>query len=129
MGSQATWLVVVCWNLHIVMIGLGQATWPAISQGQVPCKARRLHFSCSVSSIKFCYAMSFLLQDNYPEMLNIKLFVNVPRALEVLFSVLTSLSDASTRRKMQMVSTARTRAALQQHIDPAQLLARYARFT
>ncbi|EFJ48320.1 hypothetical protein VOLCADRAFT_60677 [Volvox carteri f. nagariensis] len=66
-----------------------------------------------------------LFQDNYPEMLSVKLFLNVPRLMEVLFGLFSALTDAETRAKFVMASPARARAVLLQYIDPVQVPQRW----
>jgi hypothetical protein len=62
-----------------------------------------------------------LFQDNYPEMLSTKLFLNVPWFMEMLFSVMAAFSDAKTRKKFSMVGAGNSRVALLEHICPEQL--------
>jgi hypothetical protein len=62
-----------------------------------------------------------LFQDNYPEMLSTKLFLNVPWFMEMLFSVMAAFSDAKTRQKFSMVGAGNSRVALLEHICPEQL--------
>eukprot|EP00195_Chlamydomonas_chlamydogama_P015990 CAMPEP_0202911340 /NCGR_PEP_ID=MMETSP1392-20130828/54700_1 /ASSEMBLY_ACC=CAM_ASM_000868 /TAXON_ID=225041 /ORGANISM="Chlamydomonas chlamydogama, Strain SAG 11-48b" /LENGTH=394 /DNA_ID=CAMNT_0049601807 /DNA_START=87 /DNA_END=1271 /DNA_ORIENTATION=+ len=69
-----------------------------------------------------------LFQDNYPEMLSTKLFLNVPKIMEFAFSIMSAFSDSATRSKFQMVSSANTRATLLNYIEPARLQGRYGGF-
>ncbi|GIL90876.1 hypothetical protein Vretimale_17158 [Volvox reticuliferus] len=69
-----------------------------------------------------------LFQDNYPEMLSAKLFLNVPRVMEFVFGVFSAFCDAATRAKFVMASPARARAVLLQYIDPAQVPSRFGGF-
>ncbi|GFR50148.1 hypothetical protein Agub_g12310 [Astrephomene gubernaculifera] len=66
-----------------------------------------------------------LFQDNYPEMLSAKLFLNVPVVMEFLFSLFTTFSDVNTRAKFTMASPQRSRPLLLRYIDPVQLPERY----
>jgi hypothetical protein len=69
-----------------------------------------------------------LFQDNYPEMLSTKLFLSVPRVMEVLFNLMSSFSDPATRRKFRMVGPGNGRAALLEFIRPEQLPPTYGGF-
>jgi hypothetical protein len=69
-----------------------------------------------------------LFQDNYPEMLSTKLFLSVPRVMEVLFNLMSSFSDPVTRRKFRMVGVGNSRAALLEFIRPEQLPPAYGGF-
>lgn len=69
-----------------------------------------------------------LFQDNYPEMLSTKLFLSVPRVMEVLFNLMSSFSDPATRRKFRMVSPGNSRAALLEFVRPDQLPPSYGGF-
>jgi hypothetical protein len=69
-----------------------------------------------------------LFQDNYPEMLSTKLFLSVPRVMEVLFNLMSSFSDPATRRKFRMVGLGNSRAALLEFIRPEQLPPSYGGF-
>ncbi len=62
-----------------------------------------------------------LFQDNYPEMLSTKLFLNVPWFMEMVFGVMAAFSDARTRKKFSMVGAGNSRVALLDHILPEQL--------
>jgi hypothetical protein len=61
-------------------------------------------------------------------MLAAKLFINVPRPLELLFGALSAFSDAATRAKFRMVSGRGARSALLAAISPDQLPAAYGGF-
>lgn len=69
-----------------------------------------------------------LFQDNYPEMLSTKLFLSVPRVMEVIFNLMSSFSDPATRRKFRMVSPGNSRAALLEFVRPDQLPPNYGGF-
>ncbi|GLI67879.1 hypothetical protein VaNZ11_012169 [Volvox africanus] len=69
-----------------------------------------------------------LFQDNYPEMLSAKLFLNVPRVMEFVFGIFSAFCDAATRAKFVMASPARARSVLLQYIDPAQMPSRFGGF-
>ena len=73
-------------------------------------------------------AIIALFQDNYPEMLSSKLFLSVPRVMEVIFNLMSSFSDPATRRKFRMVSPGNSRAALLEFIRPDQLPPSYGGF-
>ncbi|KAI8809639.1 CRAL-TRIO domain-containing protein, partial [Cladochytrium replicatum] len=66
-----------------------------------------------------------IFQDHYPEMLEKKFFIGVPTLMEYLFSLFSSFVSKATRDKFIVVSKARTRATLLEHIAPNQLPARY----
>ncbi|KAG2454658.1 hypothetical protein HYH02_000498 [Chlamydomonas schloesseri] len=69
-----------------------------------------------------------LFQDNYPELLSAKLFLNVPRVMEFLFGVFSGLADAATRAKFTMASPARAATVLFTYVDPVQVPARFGGF-
>ncbi|KAG2483679.1 hypothetical protein HYH03_017482 [Edaphochlamys debaryana] len=69
-----------------------------------------------------------LFQDNYPEMLSAKLFLNVPRVMEFLFGIFAAFCDAATRAKFVVASPARSRLMLFQYVDPGQVPARLGGF-
>ncbi|GIL57747.1 hypothetical protein Vafri_12894 [Volvox africanus] len=69
-----------------------------------------------------------LFQDNYPEMLSAKLFLNIPRVMEFVFGIFSAFCDAATRAKFVMASPARARSVLLQYIDPAQVPSRFGGF-
>ncbi|KAJ3375900.1 hypothetical protein GGF31_003105 [Allomyces arbusculus] len=53
-----------------------------------------------------------IFQDNYPEWLSCKLFINVPGVMETLFQVFTVFTPARTKAKFRMVGTSAARGAL-----------------
>mmetsp|Transcript_21385 Transcript_21385/g.58760 ORF Transcript_21385/g.58760 Transcript_21385/m.58760 type:complete len:206 (-) Transcript_21385:273-890(-) len=69
-----------------------------------------------------------LFQDNYPEMLSSKLFLNVPRVMEVVFNLMSSFSDPVTRAKFRMVSPGNARSVLLEYIPVDQLPTAYTGF-
>ncbi|KAG2436470.1 hypothetical protein HXX76_006772 [Chlamydomonas incerta] len=69
-----------------------------------------------------------LFQDNYPELLSAKLFLNVPRVMEFLFGVFSGLADAATRSKFTMASPSRAASVLFTYVDPVQVPARFGGF-
>eukprot|EP00201_Polytomella_parva_P005518 CAMPEP_0175086368 /NCGR_PEP_ID=MMETSP0052_2-20121109/29210_1 /TAXON_ID=51329 ORGANISM="Polytomella parva, Strain SAG 63-3" /NCGR_SAMPLE_ID=MMETSP0052_2 /ASSEMBLY_ACC=CAM_ASM_000194 /LENGTH=360 /DNA_ID=CAMNT_0016358543 /DNA_START=151 /DNA_END=1232 /DNA_ORIENTATION=+ len=69
-----------------------------------------------------------LFQDYYPEFLPAKLFVNVPKVMEVMYGLFSAFSDPATRAKFNMVGHGRTRYTLLQHLDVVQLPTRYGGF-
>lgn len=73
-------------------------------------------------------AIVALFQDNYPECLAQKLFVNVPFAMEFLYNLFSLLVPARTKAKFHMVSAANTRAHMLQLVDACNLLPQYGGF-
>ncbi|KNE55528.1 hypothetical protein AMAG_01415 [Allomyces macrogynus ATCC 38327] len=57
-------------------------------------------------------AIIAIFQDNYPEWLACKLFINVPGVMETLFQVLTVFTPARTKAKFRMVGASAARGAL-----------------
>ncbi|KNE60201.1 hypothetical protein AMAG_05620 [Allomyces macrogynus ATCC 38327] len=57
-------------------------------------------------------AIIAIFQDNYPEWLACKLFINVPGVMETLFQVFTVFTPARTKAKFRMVGASAARGAL-----------------
>ncbi|EFA84049.1 cellular retinaldehyde-binding/triple function domain-containing protein [Heterostelium album PN500] len=66
-----------------------------------------------------------LLQDNYPEMLARKFFINVPWFFERLYAFFSSFTNDRTRKKFIICSNKTYRRELLQFIDADSLPARY----
>ncbi|KAL7746262.1 Non-classical phosphatidylinositol transfer protein (PITP) [Sorochytrium milnesiophthora] len=69
-----------------------------------------------------------IFQDNYPEFLARKFFINVPAMLSTFFSLATALTPQRTKAKFAMIGTSAAKKTLLQYIDLDQLHPRYGGF-
>ena len=66
-----------------------------------------------------------IFQNYYPELLQVKFFINVPPVMETLMGLFAPFIGKNTRKKFRMIGPNGARAALLQVICPSNLPARY----
>ncbi|KAA8498150.1 Patellin-6 [Porphyridium purpureum] len=66
-----------------------------------------------------------IFQDNYPELLAVKLFCNVPRVMSGLFAIMTAFTSGRTSRKFRMVSHGTTATAILELVEPDQCVDKF----
>ncbi|EPZ33372.1 CRAL/TRIO domain-containing protein [Rozella allomycis CSF55] len=69
-----------------------------------------------------------LFQDNYPEMLQKKMFINVPSIMDVLYNLMAGFTSKRTQSKFLMASYTKARKALLDVIDVTQVPIQYGGF-
>lgn len=68
------------------------------------------------------------LQDKYPELLEAKLFLNVPAVTELKHKIQSVFSTNVAHSKLRFVSSHKTHAVMREYISPDQLPAAYGGF-